>query len=327
MGRARNRVGGFTLSWIGLGALALVGAGVMGAGPFLWGSGPGWGGGAWGEPGASREATAAGLAAAPDTGNGDGGEPGGLANDPRVRAFLEAYGEFVDSVSFTDDDAVFMIRGAPVYFQEGRMLAEGHLRDAESYDPLFYAYSLEPLREALPLTGMPVYSTDLVERLFGSTEPQIRTHGSSATFLGRKVFVNTFCLDSLRKVEADVRAAAADDPAVAAWVSGLDVAYSFINREITGSDTRSYHSWGLAIDLVPASFRGRPVYWRWSRVLDSEWYRIPPERRWSPPEAVIEAFEAHGFVWGGKWAHFDAMHFEYRPAIILFNRMASGGPS
>ncbi|WP_456855101.1 M15 family metallopeptidase [Bradyrhizobium sp. USDA 4501] len=22
---------------------------------------------------------------------------------------------------------------------------------------------------------------------------------------------------------------------------------------------------------------------------------------------------AHGFIWGGKWCHYDTMHFEHRP--------------
>ncbi|MGW8266533.1 MAG: M15 family metallopeptidase, partial [Longimicrobiales bacterium] len=42
------------------------------------------------------------------------------------------------------------------------------------------------------------------------------------------------------------------------------------------------------------------------------------------PPAVVEAFERHGFVWGGKWAHFDTMHFEYRPEILYYNRMVAG---
>jgi hypothetical protein len=27
----------------------------------------------------------------------------------------------------------------------------------------------------------------------------------------------------------------------------------------------------------------------------------------------VEIFERHGFIWGGKWYHYDTMHFEYRP--------------
>ena len=46
------------------------------------------------------------------------------------------------------------------------------------------------------------------------------------------------------------------------------------------------------------------------------WFLIPLEERWSPPQAVIDAFEKNGFVWGGKWSHFDNIHFEYAPEII-----------
>ena len=31
---------------------------------------------------------------------------------------------------------------------------------------------------------------------------------------------------------------------------------------------------------------------------------------------IVEIFERHGFIWGGKWYHYDTMHFEYRPELI-----------
>ena len=47
-------------------------------------------------------------------------------------------------------------------------------------------------------------------------------------------------------------------------------------------------------------------------------------RDWRPararnliPHAVVEIFERHGFIWGGKWFHYDTMHFEYRPELLL----------
>jgi hypothetical protein len=45
------------------------------------------------------------------------------------------------------------------------------------------------------------------------------------------------------------------------------------------------------------------------------------DRRWMPPQKVIEIFESHGFIWGGKWIIWDNMHFEYRPEVILYNKM------
>ena len=78
----------------------------------------------------------------------------------------------------------------------------------------------------------------------------------------------------------------------------------------------------MAIDFVPVSYHGRQVYWRWSRVFDREgWDEIPLAQRWCPPQEVVRLFERHGFIWGGKWAHFDVIHFEYRPEIILYNQL------
>jgi hypothetical protein len=34
------------------------------------------------------------------------------------------------------------------------------------------------------------------------------------------------------------------------------------------------------------------------------------------PHRIVEIFERHGFIWGGKWYHYDTMHFEYRPELL-----------
>ena len=78
-------------------------------------------------------------------------------------------------------------------------------------------------------------------------------------------------------------------------------------RPVAGTEQTSMHSWGAAIDINTAY----SDYWRWSRSGgDPMSYRnrIPPE--------VIAVFERHGFIWGGRWAHFDTMHFEYRPELL-----------
>jgi len=38
----------------------------------------------------------------------------------------------------------------------------------------------------------------------------------------------------------------------------------------------------------------------------------------------VEIFENNNFIWGGKWSHFDILHFEYRPEIILKARYFAG---
>jgi hypothetical protein len=33
----------------------------------------------------------------------------------------------------------------------------------------------------------------------------------------------------------------------------------------------------------------------------------------------VAVFERHGFIWGGRWAHYDTMHFEYRPELLGYH--------
>ncbi len=79
-------------------------------------------------------------------------------------------------------------------------------------------------------------------------------------------------------------------------------------RTIAGTKQLSAHGYGIAIDLAPAQAH----YWRWV----SPYSDTPPAYRNDFPPEIVEAFEAEGFIWGGRWSHFDTMHFEYRPELL-----------
>jgi hypothetical protein len=82
---------------------------------------------------------------------------------------------------------------------------------------------------------------------------------------------------------------------------------TYMCRQIAGTARMSVHSYGAAIDINDHY----GDYWLWEKNKTGrfEWSnRIPPE--------IVDIFERHGFIWGGKWYHFDMMHFEYRPELI-----------
>ncbi len=74
-------------------------------------------------------------------------------------------------------------------------------------------------------------------------------------------------------------------------------------RPVKDTGNRSVHAWGAAIDLN-TKFAD---YWLWSK---GGAYRN------QIPFAIVDIFERNGFIWGGKWGHFDTMHFEYRPELL-----------
>lgn len=80
-------------------------------------------------------------------------------------------------------------------------------------------------------------------------------------------------------------------------------------REIAGTDRLSAHGFGIAVDIAvkPAD------YWRWHATKKDR----PITYRNAIPIQIVEIFERHGFIWGGKWYHYDTMHFEYRPEFLL----------
>lgn len=73
----------------------------------------------------------------------------------------------------------------------------------------------------------------------------------------------------------------------------------------------SAHSYGMSID-IGVKFSD---YWRWDNPGKNEtdsisyWNRIPGE--------IVDVFEKHGFISGTKWYHYDTMHFEFRPDLLI----------
>lgn len=86
----------------------------------------------------------------------------------------------------------------------------------------------------------------------------------------------------------------------------LDVNGTFSWRTIAKSDELSAHSWGISLDINVQN----SSYWQWSK-----------EYKNTLPQEIIDVFERNGFIWGGRWEHFDTMHFEYRPEFMMLERL------
>jgi hypothetical protein len=155
----------------------------------------------------------------------------------------------------------------------------------------------------------------------GLTRGEVERNLKKISFLGHNVTVHGLIVEPLSRVEQRIRKAAAGNGEMAAFIDSISYLGAYNWREIQGTQRRSYHSWGLAVDIQPKRLGNKAIYWQWERERNEDWMLVPLERRWQPPEEVIRIFESEGFTWGGKWALYDNMHFEFRPELHEINRL------
>ncbi|HEX3674051.1 MAG TPA: M15 family metallopeptidase [Rhizomicrobium sp.] len=118
---------------------------------------------------------------------------------------------------------------------------------------------------------------------------------------GRTIKFTPRAAGALRAVSAEIDALPAG-VRHAAW----PVAGTYACRGVADQGQPSMHAYGAAVDLNLAVSN----YWLW----DSP--KSPPVWRNRMPREIVDIFERHGFIWGGRWYHYDTMHFEYRPELL-----------
>jgi hypothetical protein len=262
-----------------------------------------------------------------------------------MRALAMAYPRRITEVEFKDGDWAVRLRGQWYYYAEGKLLPEAwRSRSAEFSPQPFYPYpALLPewkrptkseaarLAEAAKrrqnggAADRALFFYDAVWNIKNREEAwnQVKT----IRFLGKSILVHHGIMEELALVEQKINEAARSDPAVRKWLSELSSIAAWNWRNIADIKTRSNHAYGVAVDILPNQklYRSLEKYWLWAAKTNKEWWNVPYSRRYHPPQAVIKAFEAYGFVWGGKWAFYDTMHFEYRPEILFLNGIEVNG--
>ncbi|MDR1929226.1 MAG: M15 family metallopeptidase [Treponema sp.] len=255
-----------------------------------------------------------------------------------MKAFAAAYPGAVERAEFRGGDWAVLLRGRWFYWAEGRLLPDGMRDQSGAYAPhSFYAYfpDLPPWKEPEPeLAGRlknvlknrranpPKRYPDFFDTLWEArTREEARQNLRTITFLDRTFPVHRALVEKLAKVEARIRAAAKTDPDVDKWIKEIGSIGAWNWRNVAATVSRSYHSYAAALDIQPARLRGLQTYWQWTADNNPQWYLVPYSGRYHPPDAVVKAFEAYGFCWGGKWPLFDTMHFEYRPEIMKANNL------
>lgn len=267
----------------------------------------------------------------------------GIIGATATRWIAEAYPDRIDERAVRDGEWALRIGEQWFHWANGRLMPESERDDAHEYSAMrFYDYRLgehevADLDEEAVARMRARYDPDVpaseqrvprgrnpafYEALYGFSDRLTADRAMERlTFLGRVTRVHPMVVDPLLRVVEEIFDLMDSDDQVRSFVTNISQVSGFYWRDIFGSASRSYHSYGTAIDLLPRTYRGGFGYWRWAqRSGIDEWWSLPLDRRHTVPQQVVDAFERHGFVWGGKWIGFDPIHFEYRPEVIQYAR-------
>jgi len=255
--------------------------------------------------------------------------------EDEVAAILKAYGNRIDNVSYSENDWMISLDGRRFYWSGGRLLPEEKAGQSSKYRAYgFYKYpeKLPPL-DKVPtpqqLERIKRYSEAIkshprdnafLETLYkGKTLDEILKSIRYINFLGYKIEVHESLIPAYKAIEREIMNEAQVNSDVKKYLDSLGSVSAFNWRRIEDSISRSYHSFGIAVDMVPANIKGKEIYWNWTRVFNPQWYSVPYSKRWMVPDEIVGIFEKYGFIWGGKWLFYDNMHFEYRPEILILS--------
>ncbi len=142
-------------------------------------------------------------------------------------------------------------------------------------------------------------------RIYGDSKQQVKRQLIAVRWMpesgGRKVYVT-----QINGIDKKLAAVSAELDKLPAKLKKylLKTSGTFNWRVISGTKRLSAHSFAIAIDINAQ----KANYWKWAGKNYRYQNNIPHE--------IVEIFEKHGFIWGGKWYHYDTMHFEYRPELL-----------
>lgn len=259
-----------------------------------------------------------------------------FSDEVRVKALLAAYPGKIGEVFYRSGDWTIAVADRHFRWAGGRLLPAVEPGGGETYSPHpFYPYpsTLPKLpkysdaqkneieervgrRENSPPARRPDFYNSLW-RIYDEKSAWQRM--KTIYFMGRKVLIHRDLIDELAAIEEELFYEMENDATLRQFIQSLGILEGYVWRSIAGTASLSIHSYGAAIDFIPGKGQTGEAYWRWAKERHSEWYSLPYERRFMPPDSFVRAFEKRGFIWGGKWFYFDTMHFEYRPEILALS--------
>lgn len=221
-----------------------------------------------------------------------------------ARRLIKAYAD--QALEFKDNKIVFRDGYSIVYDDGKEKDFDTKLDNSDIEDMFTLDYDTIGAPEYLADAGRS-RCDELFKKMYGNTEQEVRKHLVNVDWFGQNIQF-TSVNGANRQLEKVAKELAESYPHLKKYFKCCG---TFYWRKVRGANRQSAHSYGIAIDINTEYSN----YWLWKNGNVPETKRIGYENR--IPLEIVRVFEEYGFVWGGRWYHYDTMHFEYRPEIAF----------
>ena len=209
-----------------------------------------------------------------------------------------------------------------LYFKDGTALIyddgiknksiEELLNNPDVEDQFYFTYTKGKIPATIPYKNDPgrIRNESFFKKLYGSSKNEVIKNLTEINWCpklaGQKIMVSK--LNGVDKAIQKISNELDQLPELKKYIINIGGTFSW--RKISGTNRISMHSFGMTID-INTKFSN---YWQWDSKRTDE--NVTLNYKNKIPQQIIDIFEKNGFIWGGKWYHYDTMHFEFRPELL-----------
>lgn len=253
-----------------------------------------------------------------------------------LNAYKEAYpGTITDVIKGEKDWIIKFTSGNIYYWANGKILPESLLLKSNKYarysispynmngrsPELYTEDKIQKLRVKYKTPEknkkLPGVEGGLYRELYGiTTKRSAKKLLTEVKLSGHYIKVHKSLAKKIKSIDTKIIKLSKTDPEVRSYLKNILSVQAFNWRNIAGTNRKSNHSFGIAVDVLPKKYRKKILFWSWEQEKNENWMLLPQSSLWVPPDPVVKIFLEEGFIWGGHWDRYDTMHFEYRPELI-----------
>lgn len=232
-------------------------------------------------------------------------------------SLMMAYPEFIKGIEAKGRDNAYIVMksGRKILYDDKKNKSfEEKMANADLQDMMEQSYPLEHITKIMDKNHDPgrIRSYSLFNEIYGDSKGKIEKNlsGVSANGINCRFNKSNGASEALKKSFNEALTLAKSNKRASAILYPISGTYNY--RVISGTNQLSAHAYGIAVDLKS----DKRDYWKWSSPEQGE------KRLQEYPEELVKIFENNNFIWGGKWNHFDILHFEYRPELLIKARIS-----